>query len=250
MTRSRALRLRLLIALAVAGCGGERAQLAPAPGARNPPGEPQAAVAEVHGLRVTLHEVPWPGTEPIARDVTPVQVTLQNLGERPLRVQYQGLSLVAPDGKTFAALPPVQVEAPTEVPRLAPGFPVVERPLFEAHGFAIAPFYRPMFPSLEPYRSPFAVDPAYYDRWFRTLEDEDLPTPEMQARGLPEGVLTPTGAVTAWVYFEHVNPEAHPKVTFRADLVDAITGETMGTVVIPMVVHEEEAPPTEGPEEP
>ncbi len=233
---------RCLLAVAtaaLAACGADRPELAPAPGAETP-ATPSTAASEVQGLTVAVSAEEWPGEAPIRDEVTPLKVTFRNEGDRPVRVRYRELSLVGPENQRFAALPVVRVEQEVEVPRLAEGHPVVQQPLFQASRFEAAPYYRPMYPGLTIYNQPFAFDAEYNDTWWEYWADVDAPSPEMVARALPEGVIMPGGRAAGFLYFEHIDPDDVRDVTFRAEVVDARTGEILGVATLPLQVREAE----------
>jgi hypothetical protein len=63
-----------------------------------------------------------------------------------------------------------------------------------------------------------------------------LPTEDMLAKGIPEGVLEPEGRISGFLYFEKL-PENLDRITFEADLINARTGVTLGTMRIPFVIE-------------
>jgi hypothetical protein len=233
-------RWRALVAvLALAGCGRDRPELTPEPAAQTPAAQ-APATSEVQGLSVTVSADEWPGEAPIRDEVTPLKVAFRNDSPRSVRLRYRELSLVGPDGRRFAALPVVKVEREVEVPRLAEGHPVIQQPLFQAQGFEAAPYYRPMYPTVTVYNQPFAFDPQYNENWYEYWADVESPSPEMIARALPEGVILPGGRVSGFLYFEHIDPDDVHHVRFRADVVDAQSGEILGVAEIPLQVGEAE----------
>jgi hypothetical protein len=58
----------------------------------------------------------------------------------------------------------------------------------------------------------------------------------MLAKGIPEGVLEPEGRISGFLYFEKL-PDNLDRITFEADLINARTGVTLGTVRIPFVIE-------------
>ena len=60
-----------------------------------------------------------------------------------------------------------------------------------------------------------------------------LPTPEMLERALPEGVLEPGRTTSGFLYFERA-PAAPARLELTALVVDALSGEPRGTVVVPI----------------
>jgi hypothetical protein len=61
----------------------------------------------------------------------------------------------------------------------------------------------------------------------------ELPSREMLALALPEGVLEPGQRVAGFVYFERV-PRDVSVVRLTAPLVDARSGESLGVVGLPL----------------
>jgi hypothetical protein len=55
-------------------------------------------------------------------------------------------------------------------------------------------------------------------------------------RALPEGMLSPGGKAEGFVYFEALDRDAGT-VTISVDVVDAHSGETVGTARIPFVAR-------------
>ena len=227
--------LSVLLACGALGCAAH-VVLAPAPSAARLPQAPAATFAEVAGVRVIARAGEWPGEVDIEDHVTPLDLTIENNSQRSLRIRYADLALIAPDGRHFAALPLYAITGSIVAPVVdSPEGFVAVAPRFHHHGFLIAPFYAPLYPGLGVYSGPFLYDPYYYG-WYSTYWTEQrLPTPEMRDMALPEGVLQPGGHLQGYAYFQHVNAD-EPGVTLRLDLVDAVNGETFGSIVIPFAV--------------
>lgn len=234
-----ALFLAAAAAVAIAsGCAAKRqVVLQPAPGANvvslQDGGE--AAGSTVAGVRVTVRPQAWPGRTPIARVVTPMRVRIENNSGSAILIRYELITLERGDGRTYAALPPYDIEATVTYARLVPGFPVVDKPGLGGEGFAVAPVYAPAYPEL-----PLATHSSFYSQryfgyygshWRRVA----LPTPDMLRLALPEGSIAPGGHLEGFVYFEEVGP-ATSRVRFRMEIPDAREGATMGTVEIPFLV--------------
>lgn len=236
LSRSAPLAAFLALALVFAGCSTQRTQLDPAPAANEAAGMMDAAVNTVDGVRVVAQSQAWPGMAEVKREVTPLRVVMENNGSMPVRIRYDDFSLVGPQGERYAALPPYGVEGSVQEPTLVEGYDPVTAPTFQYTNFYVAPYYASAYPTLTPYADPFYYDPVYYDRYYTAWESIALPTEEMVAEVLPEGVLEPGGRVEGFLYFEHVDPEA-PRVRFRADLTNADTGEVFGEISIPFTVN-------------
>ncbi len=221
--------------LALAGCGSQ-AQLTPAPGAKEVVGEPFAAVSNVDSVDVLAEPNVWIGRAAILDDVTPIRVTIQNHGTRPVRIRYTDFSLVGPRGVRYAALPPYGVSGTVQEPVVENLYPPVEEPEFDEDGFDVAPYLGPMYPTLAHWAGPFYYDPLYYDNYYTYWKSINLPTREMVREALPEGVVEPNGHISGYLYFQKVSP-GEAQVVFRQDLVNARTGNIFGTVTIPFSVR-------------
>ncbi len=226
----------------VAGCAS-RPQLVPAPGAETVSPGGTIARAAAAGVTVTVDPDAWRGGTAIARAVTPMHVRIENESGKKLAIRYRYFALLAEDGERFAALPPYEIRGTVAGARPARAYPPINRLGFTYRHFYVAPFYRSLYPGLAVYRAhPFLFDPFYYDgyypHWSQRTRTE-LPTPEMLRIALPEGVLDEGGTLAGFLYFEPIDPQASA-VTFRADVVDIVSGETMGTVAIPFVLQTDE----------
>ncbi|HVI95617.1 MAG TPA: hypothetical protein VM753_16510 [Anaeromyxobacter sp.] len=217
-------RVVLALTLAGAACAHE-GQLVPAPSAQTLPGRPRTAEETVEGVRVVVDSDAWRGGS--VRDVlSPVRVTIENGGGRPLRIAYDAFTLGGPNGFRLAALPPFRVAAQNATAvQPAFGFGV---------GFGYAPWVGPYYPGAPLWtHGGFAFNGAYYDRfyggWPAALPDEDV-----LRNALPEGVLDPRGRVSGFLYF--ANQPKGTALMFLAALVDADTVQTFGTVAIPFTV--------------
>lgn len=160
---------------------------------------------------------------PAASAVTAVRLVLENHGDEPVRLRYRELWLLEPDGRVRLALPPLVVgrgEPPEGV-----------RTAFGHTRFRVAPGYDRVHTALSSWSGPFSVDPTYAPTYF-TRWPPPLPTTEMVARALPEGVLEPGGRIDGLVYFEGISPLSE-EVTLVAELVNAQTGGVMGTLHVP-----------------
>lgn len=215
--------------------GSATTSLSPAPGDLTLPGQPDAAVDSVSGVIVVAQADAWAGDYAVSDAVQPVFVTIDNGSAVPLRVRYGDFALISPDGRRYSALPPFAVEGEMASPLLAGGYAPFDAVSFDAEGFEVAPYFAPLYPSLGVYDDPYDFyDPAYYDLYYQDLVDAIEPTVEMLSLALPEGVISPGGRVTGYLYFQLVDPGV-PSVTFREDLVGVGTG-AFGEVSIPFTV--------------
>jgi len=223
--------LSILIAAALAACGPNRPDLAPAPGAMPaPPGPGAGAMGSDAGVTIEARAGAWRGVpQNLEAESIPLLVEITNDSDRPLRVRYNDMMLVAPDGRTFHAIAPFRVEG--RVTERVDAVP------FVARRFRVAPYLSRIFPIYDPWTGNFVFDRVYYDRYAPSIVRVDLPTADMIRMALPEGVIEPGGRITGFLYFEDVEDLNIPSVDFTANLVDARTGESFGKVEIPFKVQ-------------
>jgi hypothetical protein len=221
----------LLLVAGVVGCSPTAAYLEPAPLAKTLPRRRHDVVSEVAGIRMVADGDAWdadPGN--LGNVITPVKVYLRNESGTPLRVRYKDFRLTAA-GFTSMALPPYKISGTVNEPRFV-DVPVV--PAFAYSRFFIAPYYAPYYDwDFDMWNGPFAWDPAYYQTYY-TMWQESLPTQDMRAEGIPEGVLNPDGRLSGFLYFQKIDKHAGP-VTLTFDLVNADTGKHLGTIKLPFV---------------
>jgi len=217
-----------LATLFAAGCASGP-ELEPTRGTPTVEGDPAAAFERAEGVRVEAEPDAWSGEPATLGMLTPMLVTITNDSERPLRVRYNEFQLVDSRGRTYAAVPPFDLEA-TEVEI------VDERP-FGATGFHVAPHHARFFPHLHSFGGHFHHDPHYHGLHHPTFEQFELPTDDIITMALPEGVVDPGGKITGFLYFEEVEEEDLRRVNFTFDLVDAETERTFAEVRIPFVAE-------------
>jgi hypothetical protein len=209
----------------VAGCAGN---LKPAPQARTVRTHEPAAFSEVAGIRVAVVPNQWSGSPADLGDsVTVFRVEIENGSYQPLRIRYREFKLVGPGSFRTTAIPPYQVEGTVVKPVFLPQTYVYPS------GFQFAPHYRTGIKDTSQPRHPWDYD-DYTPRY--NLWASPLPTQDMLAKGIPEGVLEPEGRVSGFLYFEKL-PDNLDRITFEADLVNPRTGVTLGTVRIPFVIE-------------
>ncbi|WP_434384539.1 hypothetical protein [Melittangium boletus] len=191
-------------------------------------------VSQEEGVRLVARGDAWRGVpSDLGRVLTPVQVRLENHGERPLRIDPADFTLVGGSRFEYAALQGEQIrdesltgvggsgDAGTQNGVAArPGTAFAWGPWFRGTGW-----YSPMY---DPFFSP-------YSSW-GMAPPEPLPTRDMLREALPQGTLPPGGSLTGFLYFQGVG-ERERQVTLRARLVDARTGEAFGTLEIPFDVR-------------
>ena len=190
-------------------------QLVPAPGAQIADERGKSAVATVAGVTVVVNADAWRGL-PATLDsiVTPLLVTIDNQGGRPVRVRQDLLALRGPGETRFTARSPLEIDGYVSEP--ASAMP------YGAYGYD--PFWHT---GLGPYRR--------HDPWppSRRLS---LPTRDMVERALPEGTVEPGARTTGFAFFDRAKLEKGAPLEFTMDLVDARTNERLGDVRIPFVV--------------
>jgi hypothetical protein len=203
----------VLGALLTAACVGGVSTPAHGPAVAVPGVEVTAAAGAWRG---------WPSTLP--RLVTPIHVTLANRGAVPVRVDVTSFVLALPDGGRLAAVLPADVRAV-----------VAERPRAEAPGAGVT-----LGPTREGSGAGWAVnEPALDPRADPTLEPErrwELPSADMVALALPEGVVPPGETVRGFVYFERGPPAVGP-VTLVVPLQDATREEPLGPTRVPLTLR-------------
>lgn len=213
----------------IAGCAVPRLQ--PAPDARLVPGSDRIAVADSAGVRVTVETGAWTG-EPrnLSAEITPLRITIENHGERSVRVRYNDFSLASDAGYRYSSLPPYQIRGSVpgqDYPPFAPRF--------TWSGFYVAPYYSPYFVGMRPWGDPWAFDGYYYHSHF-PLWRVDLPTRDMREMAVPEGVIEPSGSISGFIYFPKLTEGAR-RFTFVARLVDGRTSGDFGELKIPLEVR-------------
>ncbi|HEU5321801.1 MAG TPA: hypothetical protein VFX28_13430 [Methylomirabilota bacterium] len=205
----------LVLSLTVGACA---ARLEPAPGARLVGGGKPGVVASAAGITLVARTDAWTGRpRALEAKVIPVLVTLENGSDRPVRVRHEDFALVAEDGRRFAGVAPFDIDG------------VVTEPV-AALPLAVARPYHWRFGLGAPLYDPFLYDPL----WTPAFAAVPLPTPDMVQLALPERVLAPQDRATGFVYFPRP-PRDVRRLDLTARLVDARTGESVGTLVIPLV---------------
>jgi hypothetical protein len=220
-----AVRSLLVGVLAFSACAG---RLEPAATAQLAPGGTSAAVATVEGVTVMARANAWRAFPlDLDRQVTPLLVTIRNDRTEPVAVKSGEVALLAPNGRRFAALPPLTIEGTLVEPVSA--FPA-----------AVGGPYGPAVPGGGPfdpwYRSrvgaaPYGWDPRYDSPTYATVH---LPTRDMLALALPDAPIRPAEVVQGFVYLERVGPKG-TSVDLVLPLVDAGSGQALGAVRIPFV---------------
>jgi hypothetical protein len=222
------------LALALlAACAGT-VELVPADSDQS--GVGTTAVRSVAGIRLEARPNRWPGEAPIAMEVTPLRVTIENNGNRPILIRYSEFALVGAAGQKYAALPPFDIKGSVSQPVLVQRHAPIVAPGFVARSFAVSPIYGPIYPAFPIMDGAFPYDPFYFDRYQNYWIERPLPTADMVQFALPEGRLDPGGRIDGFLYFEKVAPNTG-RVEFRMRVVDAQGRQEKGSVVIPFLVQ-------------
>ncbi|MCP3105301.1 hypothetical protein LZ198_41180 [Myxococcus sp. K15C18031901] len=216
------------------------------------------AVTEVAGVKLMADGSAWKGSPSDLSDtLTPVYVRIDNHSGRTLRIRYSEFALVgAQSGFRYSALSPLS---------LRQGYASVEPSSLEegtggsghvSVGVGVVPAYGPRYYGhgrgfygrgfyggggwTGPYFGPYPYYGPYYYGYGPyggyPYYEEPLPTRDMLQRALPEGTLPDGGTVQGFVYFQGI-AHREPGVRLQAQLVDANSGETLGTLDIPFQVH-------------
>lgn len=218
--------------LALTGCG-QPADLWPAPEPVDSATVPQATQGSGDGLRVTAGARDWPEAAEIAEGVTPIWVSVENEGARPVALEYSNLAIVGAGGEAYHALPLYRVEGDAEGRATIRDISPVVRPGFDSREFWLAPHYSTIHPNSPVYQRPFYYDYGYYETYDADARGRPRPTAAMRAAALPEGVLDPGGKVEGWVFFERIPPAAE-SLYLRAGVEDARSGEDAAVVRLPL----------------
>lgn len=218
-----------LVAVLSGGCAHDEG-LVPAPQAILAPGSPRLAYDQAAGVVVFVNGDAWSGSPRDLEEVmTPVWVTVQNRSTREVRLMYQDFALEQPSGMRVNPLPPLSMRTPGPLRTTA-----IRAPAFHHYGFYVAPRYRAFYPGLRAWHRPFPYDPFFYDTYYARWR-VPLPTEDMLRAALPEGVLSPGGSVSGFLYFPDIPRGAQGVFTFRANVAEEANGQAMANVTIPLM---------------
>jgi hypothetical protein len=211
-------RLLAAVLLLIAGC---------ASGARPPAVDTGAArrtgLATSPDVEIVARAGAWRGwPSDLARFVTPIHVTVVNLGTVPVRVSHDDFALTLAGDRQLGSVLPTEVRGTVYQPPPSP---------LSSAGFLV---------SGESYRrerdwvAPGSAWNAAADPVARVGEPFALPSPDVLDRALREDVLQPGGTASGFVYFERGPPAGQVELTVR--LVDAWTGRGLGRAVVPLML--------------
>ncbi len=212
-----------LAGILVAGGCASANTLHPAPGANALPAPMVGAYATDAGVRLEARTKAWSGMPAnLPLIFTPILVHVANNGTQPLMIRYSDFTLHRTDsGETWAAIPPFQIDKTV----------TVEQPYYRNEGFEVAPYLRAYYPGWAWYQGFPDFDLDYFNRYYPEFGTLRLPTPDMLAAALPEGVLRPGGTMTGYLYFQHM-PDTHAPVLLQERL-EAPGGQTFGRITLP-----------------
>jgi hypothetical protein len=176
--------------------------------------------ATAAGVEVTAITGAWSGwPRTLTTVVTPVRVRVVNRSEVPLRLSPTSFALALPDGRRLAAAPPADIRTTVAGPP-----PTVRQddgltlgPMRDRSGSGWALNDKMADQRVDPVQQPAATWP--------------LPSADMLAQALPEGVLAPGATASGFVYFERA-PAGIVPTSLTARLLDARSGEPAATVEV------------------
>jgi hypothetical protein len=192
-----------------------------------------AARAEANGVAMIVQANHWKG-EPsnLRAALLPMYIDMRNNSGHPLQVAYRRFTLLTGTGFETTALPPFRIQG--SVPQTRPV--TVVNPWYGWSGFHLAPYYSPFYGSaFHTWGGPWYFDSPYYTAY--ATWQQPLPTEDMLAKALPEGVLQNGGNLTGYLYFRRL-PEGADRVTFRSDLIDAETEQQIASLNVPFVIED------------
>jgi len=186
------------------------------------------AGVEVHGTVDT-----WSGDPGVYDHVTPLHLTFHNDSGHRLRVNYEDVRIVDPDGDSYHVLPFYRMEGSVEKPVAVSDWgyaSIADYP----EGFAVASYAAPLYgTNVVAYDGPYEYEPRYYDTYYQYWAEIPLPTPEMVEGSLPEGVLSDGAMLDGWVFFERVPDDELGTVYLSVELIDGDTGASLGRASLP-----------------
>lgn len=232
-----------LLALVILGLGCVSGPpLAPAAGTTTVRGAPAAAVGTSDGVRVIADADAWRAIPRHIGVAIPMRVRIENQSSHPLRIRYDDFTLDVAGGMTLAAVRPLDVQGRAWVDASdaypgeyagGSGYALYGPPLYHS-GFFVAPGYHRYYPGLSPWSGAWGWD-AW--GWAPPSWPVELPTRDMLVQAIPEGVLKEGGIVDGFIYFP-VLPDGAQQVDFTYRMVDAVSGEPVGNVVIAFAAPE------------
>lgn len=220
---------QICAAFLVLGC--ERGPLLePAAASLQPRDMPGAVMAQQSQVRVIAQAREWPGPARIAEVVTPLRIVIENGSQRPLEVRYSSFEIAALAGETYRAIPPRRVTGVVDTEEYI-------RPGFTYGRFYAAPYNHGYYSGVPTYRGEFPLEGSYHERHYDYWDGRAvLPTPQVIARALPEGVLNPGGRLDGYVYFEKPQQKQGTGVALQVRLKATDSAEPFVSVSLPFVL--------------
>jgi hypothetical protein len=217
------------LGLMTLACGHER--MLPASSANVVPGARGFAVVQRNGVNVEASGDDWSGRpDELEGRLTPVKVWISNHSGKAIQILYERFVLAGGDGRRYRPLPPVPLlhDRPLDAHASL-------RPIFATASFFVRPAFRDVYPSIPPWPTRLQSDDQFYETQYK-LWGRDLPTVEMQRKGLPEGVLADGGEMSGFLYFENaIGRES--RVSFEADLEDGEGQDRVTSIAIPFRIE-------------
>lgn len=193
-----------------------------------------AAESTVAGVEVVAVADAWAGRpDDLPTIVTPIRIMVRNGATVPIAIRYDHIHLETARTNQSHPVPPWQIEGETVV-RSSP-----VRPGFRSQAYNVAPYYGGTYQGMTPTRRSVPYDYRGYYRTYRDYWTVGLPTADMVAKALPEGVIEPGGYVEGFLYFEHFEAdEVRGQVTLQFEATNALTGDPAAAVAIPFEVSQ------------
>jgi hypothetical protein len=144
---------------------------------------------------------------------------------------------VGEQGASYRAIPPRRVTGLVDSEEYI-------QPRFTYGQFYAAPYYRGYYSGVPAYSGEFLLDVPYHESYDSYWDGRAiLPTPDMIARALPEGVLNPGGRLDGYVYFQKPKQEQGTGVDLRVALNAAGDQvEPLISVSLPFVLDHSSGP--------
>jgi hypothetical protein len=219
----------VVLGLVPLACGHDR--MLPASTTRVIPDAPGFAVVEQDGVRLAASGDDWTARPADLPDrLTPVRVRIVNHSGCALQILYSRFALAGARGRLYRPLPPVLLfhERPVDSAGTV-------RPFFASANFFVRQAYRDVYPSLPPWPTRLPSEDRFYEHQYK-LWGRNLPTPEVQRMGLPEGVLDNGGQISGFLFFENATGRER-KLLFKADLEEGQGDRTVTSISIPFRVE-------------
>jgi hypothetical protein len=191
----------------------------------------EQGTSTVAGVQISVKADSWQGWPAHLTEVIPLLVSIENRGSAAVRLRYEDFRLAPAAGIPRVALPPFDIRAAETAVVGTTGF---ARYPYTINGFFVAPHLAPYYPYIDPFTGAFVYDPFYYTTYYPAFARIPLPTRDMVAKALPEGVLRPGGRIEGFLYFDEGFDSE--RATFQLDLVDAETSRQLGMAAIPLEI--------------